>query len=59
MESIKYILTLMAVLLISACGSSSSQTIPDMETSGETKGQRFSKCLDTATPEECDRRINR
>lgn len=52
-----YCLLTLGALTLLACAGSSNQ-LPPEQSSGESKGQKFSACLDKHSPEECDRMIN-
>lgn len=56
-------LTLLGLLIpaciqLNACAVYGGASGTSSEPQVETKGQQFSRCLDKASPEECDKRIN-
>ena len=50
-----------SLVTLQACStySDTASDSSDSQATGKTKGQKFSECMDTKSPDECDRIINR
>ena len=48
-----------STLLFQACSTAGDTGTGTETNTGPTRGQKFSECLDTKSPDECDRIINR